>query len=150
MKKVLCCLSVLGMLLSVGVTSSYAEDLSQAPKLIYRETPSIPDVSEGKKLLTNRVEVIFILSADGSVENVEIATPSGSEAIDSSILESLKRWKFYPALDEKGVPKKTTVGTSIRIYNADNQLLSPDATYLEVSKYGINFSDYMKVRNKQP
>ena len=75
------------------------EALSQArfdADYLRNPAPTYPPLSrrmgeEGKVIL--RVSV----SAEGSAENVDIKTSSGSQRLDDAAVNTVKRWKFIPA-----------------------------------------------------
>lgn len=106
MRKALCCLSVLGVLLSIGVVTSIAAPYS-APEPI--STPSFDtDVLEGYSGDVGGVNVQYTIETDGSVSDVHLLGSTGSDAVDAAIEESVSSWQYKPATDSDGNPVEST------------------------------------------
>jgi TonB family protein len=95
---------------SPGVSSSAAPgDYSiewarpeQGRETISTPAPTVPAwVSrEGLRL---QVAVVFLLTADGLLRNVEVERSSGYSDVDAAVLEALRRWSFRPAPGSRDV-----------------------------------------------
>lgn len=83
-------------------------EIDQEPRVIYQESPTYPAEMRGKQV-EGVVSVIFIVDADGKVQNPRIERSSHS-AFDSPALSSIKKWKFEP-----GIRAGERVATKTRI-----------------------------------
>ena len=81
-------------------------------RAIYQPLPQIPDA-----LRRRDVDVVavarFQVAADGSAA-VELVQPTFDTALNHALLETLKTWRFFPAL-ENGRPVASTVELRIPI-----------------------------------
>jgi len=82
-----------------------APSVAPAPPIIppnfnadYLLNPPPPYPQQSRRLgEQGRVMLRVLVSADGQAEQVEVRTSSGSPRLDSSALETVRRWKFVPA-----------------------------------------------------
>jgi len=83
------------------------------PMLIYRPNPSYPQEAKDAKLEGNVVLQVLV-AADGTVSDVKV-TKSLDKGLDESAVQTVKTWKFLPAVKEgKPVPCKTTVSVNFK------------------------------------
>ena len=81
-------------------------------RAIYQPLPEIPEA-----LRRRGIEVVavarFRIAADGSAR-VELTEPTADADLNSAVLESLGRWRFFPAMQD-GKPVPSSVDIRIRI-----------------------------------
>lgn len=60
-----------------------------------------------------------VVGKDGLARNVEVAASSGYPDLDQKAIETVKGWRFKPALDSNGIPVSaiTTISTTFRAGN---------------------------------
>jgi protein TonB len=79
-------------------------------RAIYKPMPELPD-----ELRRRNIELVavarFRVAANGSAQ-VELIEPTSDPELNRVLLESLKRWKFFPALQDG---KPVTSNIDIRI-----------------------------------
>jgi protein TonB len=81
-------------------------------RAIYRPLPEIPDA-----LRRHSVELValarFRVAVDGSAQ-VELIEPTSDPDLNRALLESLKRWRFFPAM-QNGKPVASSVDIRIPV-----------------------------------
>jgi len=81
-------------------------------RAIYKPLPEIPDA-----LRRQRIDVVavarFRVGANGAAQ-VELLEPTNDPDLNRALLESLKRWRFFPGMDA-GKPVDSTVDIRIPI-----------------------------------
>ncbi len=81
-------------------------------RAIYRPLPEIPEA-----LRRRAVELVavarFRVAADGSAE-VELIEPTPDPGLNRALLETLKKWRFFPAMED-GKPVASSIDIRIPI-----------------------------------
>jgi periplasmic protein TonB len=81
-------------------------------RAIYQPRPDIPEALRRQSL-----EVIavarFRVAANGTAD-VELVQPTGSPELNAALVDSLRRWRFFPAMDG-GKPVAATLDIRIPI-----------------------------------
>jgi protein TonB len=81
-------------------------------RAIYNPLPEIPD-----SLRRQNVQVVavarFVVAANGAAR-VELTQPTSDPELNRVLLESLKRWRFFPAM-QQGQPITSTIDIRIPI-----------------------------------
>jgi protein TonB len=81
-------------------------------RAIYKPVPEIPEA-----LRRQNIEVVavarFRVAASGSTQ-VDLVEPTSDPDLNRALLESLKRWRFFPAMQD-GKPIASTVDIRIPI-----------------------------------
>jgi protein TonB len=81
-------------------------------RAIYKPVPEIPEA-----LRRQNIEVVavarFRVAASGSAQ-VDLVEPTSDPDLNRALLESLKRWRFFPAMQD-GKPIASTVDIRIPI-----------------------------------
>jgi protein TonB len=81
-------------------------------RAIYRPMPEIPD-----SLRHRTVDLVavarFRVTVDGSAQ-VELTQPTGDPDLNRALVETLKRWRFFPAM-QAGKPIRSTIDIRIPI-----------------------------------
>jgi protein TonB len=81
-------------------------------RALYQPLPEIPE--ELRRRAIDLVAVArFRVAANGSAE-VELIEPTQDAALNRALIETLKKWRFFPAL-EGGKPKASTIEIRIPI-----------------------------------
>jgi protein TonB len=70
--------------------------VDQKPYPLYRKIPDIPE-SLMRTISNPRITVMFVVNADGSVENMRIIH-SVEPTFDQLVTDAIKEWQFSPAL----------------------------------------------------
>lgn len=71
-------------------------EIDQKPRPIFQGQPLFPAEMRGKKV-DGSVTAIFVVGADGKVQNPKVAKSSHT-AFEQPALDALKQWKFEPGL----------------------------------------------------
>ena len=79
-------------------------------RAIYRPLPEIPDALRQRRISLVAV-ARFRVAADGSAK-VELIEPTPDPALNSALLETLRKWRFFPAM-EAGKPQASTLDIRI-------------------------------------
>jgi protein TonB len=81
-------------------------------RAIYQPLPEIPEA-----LRHQRIDVVavarFRVAANGTAQ-VELVEPTNDPDLNRALLESLKRWRFFPGM-EAGKPVASTIDIRIPI-----------------------------------
>jgi protein TonB len=85
---------------------------SSGAKATYRPTPKIPDELRDEAV-SARAVVRFHIQADGSTQ-AELLTPTSNPRLNRLILNTLKTWKFSPAL-QNGQPVASTQDVNVQV-----------------------------------
>ena len=81
-------------------------------RALYQPLPEIPE--ELRRRALDLVAVArFRVAANGSAE-VELIQPTPDAALNRALLDTLKKWRFFPAL-EGGKPQASTIEIRIPI-----------------------------------
>jgi protein TonB len=81
-------------------------------RALYQPLPEIPE--ELRRRAIDLVAVArFRVAANGSAE-VELIEPTQDAALNRALIETLKKWRFFPAL-EGGKPQASTIEIRIPI-----------------------------------
>jgi periplasmic protein TonB len=81
-------------------------------RALYQPLPEIPE--ELRRRAIDLVAVArFRVAANGSAE-VELIEPTSDAALNRALIETLKKWRFFPAL-EGGKPQASTIEIRIPI-----------------------------------
>jgi protein TonB len=81
-------------------------------RAIYQPLPEMPE--ELRRRAIDLVAVArFHVAATGSAE-VELIQPTPDAALNRALLETLKKWRFFPAM-EGGKPQASTIDVRIPI-----------------------------------
>ncbi|GEM_PF-2460151 len=105
---------VIGVILSVLlVPKTNAEGITaKAEKTIYPE--------EAKLLGHQGTAVVKVtVLTDGTLESATIHVSSRSKILDQAALETVKSWKFGPAIDKEGRPVDSSGGVKVTFYKDD-------------------------------
>ena len=86
-------------------TPAYAE--VDQPIAVVRPAPRYPQEAL-RRNIGGIVRVQVVVSPDGSVERLELASSSGDRYLDRAALEAVRRWRFTPAV-RNGQPVTATV-----------------------------------------
>jgi protein TonB len=83
-------------------------------RALYKPMPEIPDA-----LRRRNIEIVamarFSVAADGSAQ-VALIEPTSDPDLNRALLDSLKRWKFFPAMqDGKPVASKIDIRIPISV-----------------------------------
>ncbi len=81
-------------------------------RAIYQPLPEIPEALRHREIALVAV-ARFHVGADGSAQ-VELITPTSDPELNRVLLETLKRWRFFPAM-QQGKPVASTVEIRIPI-----------------------------------
>jgi len=73
-----------------------------------REDYSLAAMAFDPDLAGHTVVVRLALDIDGHVIQASVAKSSGDTAVDARIVDSIRRYEFYPALDDTGKPVAST------------------------------------------
>lgn len=84
---------------------AYAE--VDQPIAVVRPAPRYPQEAL-RRNIGGIVRVQAVVSPDGSVERLELASSSGNRHLDRAALEAVRRWRFTPAV-RNGQPVSATV-----------------------------------------
>lgn len=83
---------------------------TMGPRALYQPKPEIPE-----ELRHHRLDLVavarFQVAANGSTQ-VELIEPTPEPSLNRAILETLKKWRFFPAL-ENGKPVAATIDIRI-------------------------------------
>jgi protein TonB len=83
-----------------------------AARAVYKPLPDIPEA-----LRRRNIEVVamarFRVGADGGAE-VDLVEPTSEPDLNRALLESLRRWRFFPAMQD-GKPVASTIDIRIPI-----------------------------------
>lgn len=87
-----------------------------APKCVYCPPAEYTNKARTAKL-QGTVGLAVIVNADGTVRDVSV-TKSLVDGLDESAVNTVKKWKFKPAIDRDGnpVPVKVVVQVSFHLY----------------------------------
>jgi protein TonB len=81
-------------------------------RALYRPLPEIPDA-----LRRRNIDLValarFKVAADGSAQ-VELIEPTSEPDLNLALLDSLKRWRFFPAM-QNGKPVASSVDIRIPV-----------------------------------
>jgi protein TonB len=81
-------------------------------RVIYKPMPEIPEALRHRTM--DLVAVArFRVAAGGSAE-VELTEPTGDPDLNRALIETLKRWRFFPAM-QAGKPVASTIEIRIPI-----------------------------------
>ena len=82
------------------------------PRVLYQPKPEIPE-----ELRRHRLDLVavarFHISSNGAVQ-VELIEPTPEPALNSAIVETLTKWRFFPAL-EAGKPVAAVIDVRIPV-----------------------------------
>ena len=81
-------------------------------RAIYQPLPEIPEALRRRNVEITAV-ASFKVAADGTAQ-VQLTTPTGDADLNRAVLDALKRWRFFPALQD-GKPVASTVEIRIPI-----------------------------------
>jgi len=71
-------------------------EIDQQPRVIYQAAATFPSSMRGKKI-EGVVSVLFVVDANGKVENPRVDKSNGA-AFEKPALDAVKNWKFEPAI----------------------------------------------------
>jgi len=81
-----------------------AEDLDQPPREVARTHPVYPFRARQRNI-EGKVQVKFLVGADGAVSHVEVLDADPAGVFETSVLQAVPRWRFEPGrLDGRAVP----------------------------------------------
>ena len=116
MNKVLRCVALTVLVMSMSAAVSLAATPYEAPKAI--STPGFDSsVLHGYAGDTTVVNVNSTINTDGSVSHVELQGTTGSRDADASIVNTISTWKFTPATDSNGKPVEASKTEYIELRN---------------------------------
>jgi protein TonB len=72
-------------------------EVDQRPMVVSRATPRLSD-QKVKQMATPRVGLLLVVNTDGSVGDVRVMRSSGEEDFDQTMVDSVREWKFSPAI----------------------------------------------------
>jgi protein TonB len=72
-------------------------EVDQPPMAVYRVKPKVSANRVGK-MATPRVALLLVVNTDGSVGDVRVMRGSGEEEFDQAVIESIRDWRFTPAV----------------------------------------------------
>lgn len=72
--------------------------IPMAPEII--SMTSLPPLTEDSQLKKPELPVIFLIKDDGTVEDVKLLATSGNPDWDNAVIDSLKKWRFTPPIDD--------------------------------------------------
>jgi protein TonB len=82
------------------------------PRALYQPKPEIPE-----ELRHHRLDLVavarFQVAANGSVQ-VELVEPTPEPLLNRTLLDTLKKWRFFPAL-QSGKPVASTIDMRIPV-----------------------------------
>jgi len=81
-------------------------------RAIYRPLPEIPEALR-RRMIDLVAVARFRVAADGGAE-VDLIEPTPDPALNRALLETLRRWRFFPAV-ENGKPVASSVEIRIPI-----------------------------------
>ncbi|HBZ71950.1 MAG TPA: hypothetical protein DEP35_20365 [Deltaproteobacteria bacterium] len=81
-------------------------------RAIFKPLPEIPEILRRQKLEVVAVARFQVAADGGSV--VELVQPTDDPALNHSLIEALRRWRFFPAIEE-GRPVASSVEIRIPI-----------------------------------
>ncbi|WP_022667519.1 energy transducer TonB [Desulfospira joergensenii] len=87
-------------------------DLDQ-PLTVLNRIPPLYPIGAKNRGLQGWVEVQFVVTELGSVENIQILSAEPKKVFDASVLQCVSSWRFSPGKIQ-GVPVKTLARTRIR------------------------------------
>jgi protein TonB len=93
------------------------EDFVTPPMAIYQPEPAYNNSKQTKAAKSQgMVRLDVMVTADGTVSDVKV-TKSLDKMLDENAVQTVKTWKFLPALKAgKPVPFKTNVAISFRLF----------------------------------
>lgn len=71
-------------------------DMDQKPRPVYQEQPRIPAAAR-KMNLSGKVEVEFVVDAQGRVQNPRVVS-SFNPLLNEPVIEAIKKWRFEPGM----------------------------------------------------
>lgn len=89
------------------------DDLASPPRLIYRVEPVYPRKAEEYNL-SGTVLIKIMITKDGSIKTISLASSSGYELLDNAALTAVKQWRFIPAKEKNGQSVDSIVLMPIR------------------------------------
>jgi protein TonB len=72
-------------------------EVDQRPMAVYRVKPKLSG-KRVSKMATPRVALLLVVNTDGSVGDVRVMRGSGVEEFDQTVIESIRDWRFSPAI----------------------------------------------------
>ena len=82
------------------------------PRVLYQPKPEIPDELRHHRL--DLVAVVrFQIAANGGTQ-VELIEPTPEPILNRALLDTLKKWRFFPAI-ENGKPAAATIDIRIPV-----------------------------------
>jgi protein TonB len=81
-------------------------------RAIYRPLPEIPEALRRRNIDVVAV-ALFRVASDGSAQ-VELVQGTAEPTLNRALLDTLKTWRFFPALDD-GKPTASTIEIRIPI-----------------------------------
>ena len=88
---------------AVEVARGISMNSEKAPQPVYRtETTYPPELY--RQRLEGDVEITYSLNAGGSVTDARVARSTPPQVFDQAALESFRKWRFTPMLDDGGQP----------------------------------------------
>lgn len=73
----------------------------QRPYVLYSVKPPYPSDAKARKS-TGTVHLRVLVEANGRASDVSVASSSGDSSLDSAAVNSLHKWRFSPAKNNKG------------------------------------------------
>jgi protein TonB len=81
-----------------------ADDLDQPPREVARTHPIYPFKARQRNI-EGKVQVKFLVGADGAVSRVEVLSAEPKGVFETSVLQAVPNWRFEPGrLDGRAVP----------------------------------------------
>lgn len=87
-------LLLIAMLLLAGCGSSHDATLEESVEVV--DMTPLPEISSSKYAEDEKMEVLFRINRDGSVDDLRIVNPTAKPAWNEAATDSLKKWRFAP------------------------------------------------------
>ena len=94
------------ILLIISSSGSFTEAATSA-KILQQSSPRYPDAERAEKHEGRSVVSVNILT-DGSAGSAVITKSSGWPLLDAAAIDTVKAWKYAPALNDLGEPIEST------------------------------------------
>lgn len=88
-------------------------EVDELPRPIVKKAPRVTEAA-AKGLKTQGIRFLFVVTAEGTVEQVRVLSSTGDPAVDAICVEALSVWKFTPAI-RKGVKVRCWVEQGFKI-----------------------------------
>ena len=98
-----------------GDSNEISANPAVPPRLIKSRQPNYPE-KERNAGVEGTTVIRFLVSNDGSIESIEVASSSGSAALDEAAVNAGYKWKFSPAKNDAGRAVRCYVSVPIAFH----------------------------------